>query len=52
MCLWECGNCGTERVCDPLAGDDWGGEWRAVGPDCPECEGEMDFVEEVMNGDD
>lgn len=42
--LWECPDCGYQVHDDPIAGDDWNGEERAVGPDCPECEVEMDMV--------
>lgn len=44
--LWRCDGCGGERECDPLAGDDWGGEPVPIGPDCPECDIiPMDYVE-------
>lgn len=41
---WRCDDCDQERTCDPLAGDDWGGVMRAVGPDCPDCGIEMDYL--------
>jgi hypothetical protein len=39
---WEC-DCGYVAFGDPVAGDDWGGEPRPVGPDCPECDCPMDL---------
>ena len=42
--LWECPGCGRTVRSDPLAVDDWGDEERAIGPDCPECEDEMEPV--------
>lgn len=44
--LWACPNCDYEVRSDPLACDDWGGEERAIGPDCPDCECECWPVEE------
>ncbi len=41
--LWEC-DCGYIVSSDPLAGDDWGGVPRAIGPDCPECDVAMDCI--------
>lgn len=43
--LWECDGCGATRRCAPLAHDDTGGVIRVYGPDCPECDIPMTFVE-------
>jgi len=45
--LWECPGCGLRIRCDPVGGDDWDGEEVAVGPDCDDCEEEMDLVNEI-----
>ena len=42
--IWECPSCGKQVRCDPVASDDWGGEEVAVGPECLECEEEMEAV--------
>jgi len=47
LALWECDSCGKQIHSDPLAGDDWGGEMVAVGPDCPDCDQAMDLVEDT-----
>ena len=47
---WECDGCGRVRECDPLAGDDWGGEWVAIGPDCPDCDIPMDLIDNGESG--
>lgn len=44
--LWECEECGRSEFCDPMAGDDWEGEPRAIGPDCLECVVPMGYVNE------
>jgi hypothetical protein len=45
MPLFECADCGVERECDWLAGDDWpDGVLRGVPPDCPECDNPMQFI--------
>lgn len=49
--LWRCDGCGKEFRSHPVAGDDWGGEERAVGPDCPDCEQEMDAVDETASAE-
>jgi len=45
--LWSCPDCGAEVRCEPLAGDDWGGEEVAVGPDCDKCGEAMEWVDEA-----
>ena len=48
--LWECPGCGEECRCDPVAGDDWGGEDVAIGPDCDDCDEIMEAVDEADEG--
>lgn len=45
--LWRCPDCGVERRCDVLCGDDWGGVEVGLGPECDECDEYMDFIEET-----
>ena len=47
--LWECVDCGTWIRSHVLTHDDTGGHVVTYGPDCPECECPMDFVEDPAN---
>jgi len=44
--LWECPGCDFTVRSDPLGSDDWGGKEVMIGPDCPDCDEEMEPTED------